>query len=212
MRLSLPVDQLQMTFDPEDQSLLNLAAPQFKFNIEARHVFGLGDVSWVVTVVTDSGKQKAIVSATARAWENQLTLVRPLATREVIQATDLVQPRAGGSAAERVRCLTSGRSRSGRRPWPASFGPANCSHGRTWSRAVPLAKVGQLITVALQQGTIHIKTIARAMEGGSYGQSIKAKNEATGDVYEVTLTGPQEGTIGGAAAPPAGATHVASTN
>ena len=36
----------------------------------------------------------------------------------------------------------------------------------------------------------------RAMEGGSYGQTIRVKNEATGDVYQVVLTAPQEGSIG----------------
>ena len=41
-----------------------------------------------------------------------------------------------------------------------------------------------------------MKTVGRAMEGGSYGQTIRVKNEATGDVYQVVLTAPQEGNIG----------------
>ncbi|HZK80177.1 MAG TPA: flagellar basal body P-ring formation chaperone FlgA, partial [Humisphaera sp.] len=61
--------------------------------------------------------------------------------------------------------------------------------------AVDLAKVGQTITVTLNSGGIHITTVGRAMENGTYGQSIKVKNEATKEVYQVILTGAQEGTI-----------------
>jgi flagella basal body P-ring formation protein FlgA len=207
VRLSVPVDQLQVNFNPEDQALLNLAEPQFKFNIEPRRVFGLGDVSWDVTVVADSGKQKATVAATARAWQTELSLVRPLAHREVIQATDLIQKRILVDRLPNEPLLTADEAVG--QEASQELKPGELLTTRM-VEAMPLAKVGQLITVDLDQGTIHIKTIARAMEGGSYGQSIKAKNEATGDMYEVTLTGPQEGTIGAAPAP--GPEHVASTN
>jgi hypothetical protein len=43
---------------------------------------------------------------------------------------------------------------------------------------------------------VSVKTVAKAMEGGSYGQTIRVKNEATNETYEVVLTGPQEGTMG----------------
>jgi len=207
VRISVPVDQLQVNFNPEDQSLLNLSEPQFKFNIEPRHVFGLGEVSWVVTVVADSGKQKANISATARAWQTQLALVRPLAHKEVIQASDLVQSRILVDRLPNEPLITSDEAVG--QEASEELKPGELLTARM-VESVPLAKVGQLITVDLEQGTIHIKTIARAMEGGTFGQSIKAKNEATGDIYEVTLTGPQEGTIG--AAPAQAPIHVASTN
>jgi flagella basal body P-ring formation protein FlgA len=60
---------------------------------------------------------------------------------------------------------------------------------------VDLAKPGQFITVSMASGGVHIKTVGRAIEAGVFGQPIKVKNEATGEVYEVVLTGPQEGTI-----------------
>ena len=66
-------------------------------------------------------------------------------------------------------------------------------------QAVPLARTGQFITVTLSRGGVRVKTVGRAMGEGSYGQTIKVKNEATKDVYEVVLTGPQEGTMGPAA-------------
>jgi hypothetical protein len=33
------------------------------------------------------------------------------------------------------------------------------------------------------------------MEGGSYGQTIRVKNEATREVFQVVLTGPQTATM-----------------
>jgi flagella basal body P-ring formation protein FlgA len=66
--------------------------------------------------------------------------------------------------------------------------------------AVPLAKANQYITVTLERGGIRVKGVAKALEGGCYGQTIRVKNEATKDVYQVVLTGPQEGSIAPVAA------------
>jgi flagella basal body P-ring formation protein FlgA len=59
--------------------------------------------------------------------------------------------------------------------------------------AMPLAKIGDLLTVTLEQGNVQITTVARAMEGGSYGQTVRAKQEGSGAVLDVTLTGPKAG-------------------
>jgi flagella basal body P-ring formation protein FlgA len=64
-------------------------------------------------------------------------------------------------------------------------------------QAVPLARSGQLITVTLSRGGVRIKTVGRAMGEGSYGQTIKVKNEATKEIYEVILTGPQTAEMNG---------------
>ena len=50
-----------------------------------------------------------------------------------------------------------------------------------------------------------MKTVARAMEEGSYGQTIRVKNEGTKDVFAVVMTGPQEATMGPAQAAEAAA-------
>lgn len=76
--------------------------------------------------------------------------------------------------------------------------------------AVPLVRAGQLVTVVLQQGSVQVKTVARAMEGGSFGQSIRVKNEATRDIFEVVLTGPQTGRLGSDAAAVSASANVAS--
>ena len=64
---------------------------------------------------------------------------------------------------------------------------------------VPLARTGQFVTVTLTTSNVSVKTVARAMESGSYGQTIKVKNEATKEIYEVILTGPQTAEMNGGA-------------
>jgi flagella basal body P-ring formation protein FlgA len=61
---------------------------------------------------------------------------------------------------------------------------------------LPLARLGQFVSVTLNQGGIRIRTTARAMESGSFGQTIRLKNEDTQDIFQATLTGPQEASIG----------------
>jgi flagella basal body P-ring formation protein FlgA len=58
-------------------------------------------------------------------------------------------------------------------------------------QAVPMVRAGELITITLTQGSVQIKSVARAMENGAFGESIRVKNEETRDVYQVTMTGPQ---------------------
>ena len=60
---------------------------------------------------------------------------------------------------------------------------------------VELVKSGQFVTITVSHGGVSIKTVARAMESGSLGQTIKVKNETTKDIFDVVLTGPQQGSL-----------------
>lgn len=194
VRLRVPVDQLQLTFDPRDEQALRLAEPAFKFNVEPRRVRNLGAVAWDVQIVTDAGKsRKMAVSATARAWQRQVVLGKPLAFKQVIRDGDVSEHRilVDGLIDEPLLARKQVVGQQAARPLSAG----TVMTART-VQAVPLARTGQFITVTLSRGGVRVKTVGRAMGEGSYGQTIKVKNEATRDVYEVVLTGPQEGTMG----------------
>ena len=206
VRLSLAEGQVQLAFDPRDESALNLAEPAFKFNVEPRRVRDLGEVAWDVTIVSDTGSRKAQIRATARAWQQQVLLTKPLARGQVIQASDVTARRSlvdrlpGGAllAADQVVGQVAAREmRAGTLVTGALV------------EALPMAKVGQFITVTLSRGGVRIKSVGKAMEGGSFGQTIRVKNEATRDVYQVVLTGPQEATL---AAPDATGIEAATAN
>jgi flagella basal body P-ring formation protein FlgA len=64
-------------------------------------------------------------------------------------------------------------------------------------QATPLARIGDLITVNVEQGRVRLKWVAEAREDGSYGQTIRARNPRTREEIKVTLVGPQEGRLVG---------------
>jgi flagella basal body P-ring formation protein FlgA len=62
--------------------------------------------------------------------------------------------------------------------------------------SVPLAKVGQYVSIKLTQGGVQVQTVAKAMQSGSFGETIRVKNEATNEIFAATLTGPQTAVMG----------------
>ncbi len=62
--------------------------------------------------------------------------------------------------------------------------------------AVPLAKPGQLVTLSVNKGGVQIQTIARAIDAGTLGQTIRVRNDATRETFDVVLTGPQTARLG----------------
>ncbi len=58
IRLGVPVEQLQVSFNPSNDNMLNLSEPQFRFNLDGRRVRNLGEVEWEVTVVVNGGDAK----------------------------------------------------------------------------------------------------------------------------------------------------------
>jgi flagella basal body P-ring formation protein FlgA len=184
---------LQIDFKAQDEKVLNLSSPLFRYQIDPIHVRTLGNVSWNVAIISNDGSSKKItINAEARAWQNQLVAQNPMSMGQVIRSTDIVRRRSlveqlsddplvtqdqvvGQQAA---RELKSGTVLTARMIDP-----------------MQLVKIGQFVTITLDQGTVKIKTVARAMEGGSYGQTIRVKNEATKDLFQVVVTGPQSATM-----------------
>jgi flagella basal body P-ring formation protein FlgA len=195
-RLNIAVDQLQVSFDPADGHVLNLAEPNFQFDIQPRRVRDLGNVSWDVSILAGSptgARQKVQVTAQARAWQEQIIIGRPVAYRSVIRDEDVTNRRVLIDHVSEVAVLT--RDQVVGQEASRDLQPGTVVTARL-VEAVPLAKPGQYVTVTLTQGTVQLKTVAKAMEVGSFGQAIKVKNEATKEIYEVTLTGPQTATMG----------------
>ena len=188
----MPQEQLQVAFSPADEKLLNLSEPLFKFNIEPRQVHDLGEVSWNVAMFTGSSSQKGIIKANARAWQNQVVLARPLAYGQVVQSDDVAEKRILTDRLPSDALLNLSQvvgQQSARELTVGSVLSARMVAG------VPLVKPGQLVTITVTSGSVQIKTAGRAMEEGCYGQAVKVRNEDTRDIYEVVMTGPQQGSM-----------------
>jgi flagella basal body P-ring formation protein FlgA len=193
-RLHIPGDTLQVNFRPQDDKILALAEPTFRFQIDPVRVRNLGTVEWALVIVTDSGNQKLKLTATARAWQNQLVLARPLSYKQVIQPTDVTERRVLVDLLTDETMVTREQAvgqQAGRELKSGTILTARMID------PVQLVKSGQFVTITLKSGAVQLKTVARALEGGSFGQTIKVKNETTKDILDVVLTGPQTGTMNG---------------
>ena len=133
-----------------------------------------------------------IIDAVARAWQNQLVIVKPVANRQVIRDEDCVERRVMADTLNDDPLLT--RSQLVGQQASRDLKPAEVMTARL-VEAVPMVRSGEFVTVTLTQGSVQIKTVARAMESGAFGQSIRVKNEATRDIYQVTMSGPQTATM-----------------
>ena len=193
IRLGLGQEKLQVSFNPKDENLLNLSEPLFKFNLSPRRVRNLGEVSWEVTILNGSSSQKGVVTATARAWEVQTLVAKPLAYHQLIQSADVVERRTLVDRLPDEQLLTVEQVVGQEAARDLKVGTILSAR---MIDPVPLVKPGQTVTITLTQGAVQVKTVGRALESGSFGQTVKVKNDATRDVYEVIMTGPQEGSLG----------------
>ncbi len=192
IRLSLPPESLQVSFNPKDDNVLNLAEPQFRFNLEPQNVRNLGQVAWDVLVVAGNGTRKTPIVASARAWQTQTVANKPVAYHQIIRGEDVIERRAlvDRLGDEPLATISQVVGQQASR----ELKPGTVLVGRS-VEAVPLVNTGQFVTVTCTHGRVTIVATARAMEGGSFGQSIRLKNEATGETIRGTLTGPQQATV-----------------
>jgi len=197
-RLNIPSESLQITFSAQDEKLLSLAEPLFKFDVRPSRALALGNVSWEVTVITDSASKKVTVAAVARAMQDEVIVAQALVAHRVLASADFTTKRVlidsspdkqllkldqcvGQEAAEDLR--------------PGTVMTAQLVI------PVSLVKPGQLVTINLRRGMVSLRAVARAMEQGSLGQTIRVRNENTRDVLEVTVVGNQEARLGDAPNP-----------
>ncbi|HSZ56271.1 MAG TPA: flagellar basal body P-ring formation chaperone FlgA [Tepidisphaeraceae bacterium] len=199
-RLGIAAEGLEINFNPKDENLLHLSEPLFKFNIEPRQVQDLGEVSWNVLILSGSGSQRGTIKANVRAWQNEIVLAKPLAYHQVIRPSDVAARRTLADRLPSDPLLTMAQVVGQEAARELKVGTVLSAR---MVDAMTLVKPGQLVTISLSVGSVSVKTVGRAMETGSYGQTVKVRNDATQDIYEVTMTGPQEGTMG--PLPPAGA-------
>src|ERR1700722_6090208 len=192
-RLNLDPNDLQVSFDPSDDKVLNLAEPYFAFQITPERAHNLGDVSWSVQVIYEGKKHEADISGSARAWRRQGMLSNPLACRQTIRDEDVVEQRSLVDEMPEEPLLTKAQAVG-----QAASRDLKPGMVLTASMVNPamLAQPGQLVTVTVQHRSFRITAVARAIEGGTFGQTIRVRGDTDPTLqYEVTLTGPQEGTV-----------------
>lgn len=197
-RLQLPVDTMQITFNAKDDRVLNLVEGLFKFSLDPIRAKDLGTFQYDVTITNNGNSQKVSILGQSRAWQQQIVVMKPISFHQLIRDEDLQTRKTliDRLSTDPVITLTQAVGQQAAR----DLKPGTIMTARLVD-AVPLVRTGQLVTVTYTQGTIQLRSVARAMQGGTFGQSVQVKNETTGAIFEVVLTGPQTATMSGGSKP-----------
>lgn len=196
-RLGLKAEDIEIVFDPADERVLKLAGPTFGWSLGQTRLRNLGPVTWSVTLWTESEKVRSTrrveVVARVRAWQTQVVARRGLSAGQLVRDEDvevqrvLVEKLAEERLLSREQVLTMQASKP--------IAPGTVLAVRMLD-PVLLVRSGQLVSVLLRQGGIEVRAVAKAVEAGAYGQTIRVRNEQTNDVFQVTVVGPQEAKLG----------------
>jgi len=195
-RLKIPAETLQITFRTEDEKLLRLAEPQFQFGINAQRVGDLGEVSWHVNVTSEGKVRRTFVQARAQAWQDQLVVVKPLGVGQILTDADVVERRILADSVSNDPLLK--RDQAVGQQAARDLKAGNVLTGKLVD-SVQLIRPGQYVTIEQNNGGVSVRIVARAIDGGKFGQTVRVKNETTREIFRVTVTGPQQGSINPAA-------------
>ena len=202
-KFKLSADQMDVRFDVRNQADLMLTSPRCRFDIDSQRITALGSVSWDVTIHSPNGQRSATILATAHAWQNQLVLTRPLSTGQTVLARDITTRRALVDDIEGAPIATNTSQLVGQ------VLTRDMKKGDVLLidsvKLPPLVMEDQFITVSIPHQGVTIQTVARAMDSGAKGETIRARNESTNEIYSVVVTDKNAGEV-----KPSGEQNVAS--
>lgn len=191
--LKLPADQIAVEFSPRDEPTLSLTSPTCRFEIEDRTATSLGPVMWTVRIKTEFSETTSIIQGICKVWEDQLITTRKLSKGQAFIASDL--------STQRVLVQFPGQRGVGKPDQVVGqIATRNLQAGETVStldvEGKRIIEKGEFVTVSMTlSDQTTIETVAKALDGGAAGNLVRAKNEATGEVYRVRVTGPGTGQV-----------------
>jgi flagella basal body P-ring formation protein FlgA len=199
-RLHLDPTNLELSFSAGDEKVVKLVEPYFKFDISPRRVRSLGPVSWDVVITANGQQQKATINADARLWVTEAVLAKPLAYQQQIRDGDIEEKRVLTDELTNQTFLS--KTQAVGQEASHELQPGTVLTAGMIDPTL-MAKPGQLVTVNVVQGNVRITAVGRAMEAGSFGQTIRVRNDIDPtSIFDVTLNGPQQGTVSSTPEPP----------
>jgi flagella basal body P-ring formation protein FlgA len=188
-KLSTFGGRVHMRFSPNVKAALSLARPEYDFRINWRSEQRLGQCSLEVDVLQE-GKVKQTIPMLV---ETSLTIpvavaARPISRGQVIKDCDVQLQECDFFHVDRIGLTEVGmvvgqQSRRFLRPGELIY-PRDL-------RTCPLVNRGDLVTVWSEVNGLKIKTAAKAMESGVYGESVTVRNESSRETFQATVVGPQ---------------------
>ena len=195
--LGVPPEQLQVRFDVKDERLTSLREGTHQFQIAPQKSRRLGNVAWDITISSGNTKKKHVLMTHVQAWQTQLVTARPLAVKQVIQNDDVAEQRVLVDYLSEEPPVTRAQivgQQAGRELPIGTVVTPRVIHGSQ------LVRVGQLVTVIVENGGVHLKWVAEARENGNYGQVIRVRKPGTRDEFMVVVSGPEQTMLRGGGA------------
>jgi flagella basal body P-ring formation protein FlgA len=188
-RINVPAEDLQVTFRPQDEASLRLSEPHVGFDVQPQRAAQLGEVSWNVNIISNDQTKRVFVRASARAWRQQTVVSKPLATKQLITENDVVTSRRLVDTLPQDTTLD-------RDQVVGQLASRDLKAGSLMTSRlvdpVQLVRAGQFVTLSTGTGGIEVKTVAKALEPGSMGQTILVRNEVTKEQFSAVITGDQQ--------------------
>ena len=185
-RLKLPEENVELRFRDPNAAYLNRGDIDLQ-QVRPTRASDLGPVAWTVTLPAGSFS----ISADAAATVTRLTVAQPVGRGQVIRSGDVVaQPAVIRRLSERGLTLAEAVGQEAAR----TLAVGDVLEGDSLAPRL-LVRRGQYVSVTLHQNGLDLRTLARALDDGGYGQTVKVKNDTTGEILHAVITGPQTATL-----------------
>ena len=179
----------QIRYSPAVQRALALSSPRYAFQLRDRGDQVLGLISLEADVL-EGGRIVDTVPIVAEVALNRPVVVARTAINrgQVIKAKNLMLAERRFTRVSDIGLsdLTSLLGQESRR-----YIERGSMLAARDVQARALVQRGDLVTVWVREGDLVVKSVAKALRPGIYGETIDVKSEATGETFAVTVTGPQ---------------------
>lgn len=192
-RIAAHPSDVRLTFDRESDVVLDLTDADFRFEIEpvgSRPIgrvpiivrrYNAGQIAGTERIRVDVAVRKAVVVAQRTLGRGQMVAASDVAVE--VRWLDSMTGDPVSSVDAVVGQRVAGMIRQGR-----TIGAEDVT-------APVMIKRGQVATIRVISGTLVLKTVARALDDASRGDSIRFRNDRTREEFIARVTGPQQATV-----------------
>lgn len=180
---------VSVRFTPAARRALALGPPQYHFRVHDRSDDGLGLVSLAVDVLEDGRVVDTVAIVAEVELIKPVVVARQAVNRgEVIQAKHLMLAERRFTRMRDIGISDMAALVGQEAGKFIERGDMITPHD---VRARALIVRNDLVTVTVRRETAVVSMVAKAMENGTYGQTINVRSEATGEPFPVVVTGPR---------------------
>lgn len=178
---------ISVRFSPAIRQLLAMRSPQYQFRIEHRGDRILGMVALDVTILEEGRVKQTVPMIVQVALRKRVVAAaQPINRNEVINAKHLSLVEQTFDQIEELG-LSQTSPLIGQRA--KRFIPPGELVQLKDVEPMPFVQRNDLVTVTIRRGAVSIRTVAKALGSGTYGDPVRLQNESSREAFEAVITG-----------------------